>query len=318
MQPTVRLFSVAIAVATSIIATSGCGGGGAPVSPASPSATQKTTLTFLSADGDVPVAGATVTILGTTYQTNAAGEIAVDGTPPLYSPIRVTADSFFVRIAAFGGPEGRVFRLWPLGPPTGMGIEFMRALIYGDGGRQVFMWRVPAQVYVSPSVEIQNDEAAMSAIRTAADAVRDVTGGLVTFSVVTTLPSSGHYITLAIDPSVNGIADVGGPGSLESGTCYRHTGGVRYHNLANARMPNIALHEFGHLLGLGDLYRFVVPGQENDLMNLDNGITKTFSARERLAIKFLYTYRRAGNRYPDTDPELPQSIDGTRPCSFYQ
>ena len=65
-----------------------------------------------------------------------------------------------------------------------------------------------------------------------------------------------------------------------------------------APLYNVALHELGHVLGLG------FSPNPNDVMGNDNRVTqaRAFSADERVVLKLMYAYRRPGNTAPDRDP----------------
>jgi hypothetical protein len=61
---------------------------------------------------------------------------------------------------------------------------------------------------------------------------------------------------------------------------------------------NVALHELGHVLGLGS------SPHPNDVMGNDARVTtaRVFSEREHVVLKMMYAYRRPGNVSPDRDP----------------
>lgn len=325
-----------IAVVLSALLPACAGGsssGGAPTAP--PSAQPSpfpagTVLTVVSADTSRPVVGASVVVSNRSYATNINGEITLTESAGIDSILDIVADGYLDRQTLLRGPTEVRFTLWPRANPVGLSESFVREIVYSSGlldsdpanlgiGR---LYRPGANrlvVYTPP--EVQADSAAIEILREATEHLSAATDKQVVFSL-TTDTNAPNMVKVTIDPSRDPTCALQ-PGCVNAGsdrTCdtngYIIGGAIIFDKVLSIHRQGTAIHELGHVFGLGHTTARGVmqgpnPGNPNNQYADPQLID--FTEREKLVMK-LMLQRRAGQRWPDNDRGITQisSCSNTR------
>jgi Matrixin len=259
-----------------------------------------TTLAFVSAETDTPVAGMLVSVGAAQYTTDDAGVVRLADDVVLPVTVQANSPSYLLRETIVRTGDEHVLSLWPRRSPTGLTEELTRQLVYTDasGGPTgaLALRRVnPGVVTVVPSREILEDPAALAAHQAAAAALTNATNGAVRFEVKG-VPSGGTEVTTALAPNDPNMAG-------HAALTYRYTDAGRITNsrtvflsMEVARMASVVTHELGHSFGLEH------SADARDLMYPVVTTSKVLSGREALALELMLK-RRPGNRFPDDDRE---------------
>lgn len=277
-------------------------------------------VSLRSGETDLPVAGATVSLSGSspsgsfsaTYTANGAGQLVLDR-DVLLSPspfLQVTAAGFLTRSTILRSDEPNL-SLWPTSSPTGLDEAFSSTITYSPStcpaentGSSV-LWRLPSgidtvDVVLGPSIQ---DPAVAAAHQDAIARLNAATGGVPRYHLTTAVSGELSFVAdiAASDARCTGSEQIGAVASLE-GVNGRITGGrITYCTVAAARSVGIVLHELGHTVGL-----YHSPGTA-DVMYCSSARAVQFSSRERLVMK-LMRQRRAGNRWPDDDRQAATTL----------
>jgi matrixin len=264
-----------------------------------------TLLRFVSGETDEDVSGATVTVQGRVYTSDALGQVTLGEAVMAGEMLEVTAGPFLDRHTVLRADGESRFSLWPRQSPTGLDEAYTATLVYTDSSQTTAfsgtfpLSRLPVgttRVGIVPSPEIRADPDALAAHEQALAILSAATGGRIAY--VLDAERSGVSFDTRIDPRdkdcaprIRAFTQVSGHGGEIAG------GRVVFCSPEVARSVTVT-HELGHTFGLQHssdpdeiMYAFYVAGRSQD-----------FSPREALAMS-LMLQRRPGNRYPDRDPE---------------
>lgn len=298
----------AAAVACLLAGGLACRGMGAPASPTHPDLKEAVAapmlLSVVSGETQEPVRGVRVVVDGSAYTTDAGGQVVflAAATSP---GLEAEAAGFFVRRTL--ARPGRL-SLWPTASPTGIDAEYTARLVYNcpvadcPSGGEPLLRVTEGDVFVVPSQAIREDAAAWASHEAAADRLTAATLGAVRFTSSASAPASAIVVSTLVDGADQDLLAL----RAAALTRRRFANGaaiasatIVFRSLDLARRPALVMHELGHAFGLGHSPR---PG---DVMW--NGpelySARDYSPRESLAID-LMLQRRAGNRFPDSDPSL--------------
>lgn len=286
--------------------------GGSSQSPTSPSATPSlragTTLTFVSGETGQPVAGATVTVAGTSYTTSANGEISFGSDVDLNSTLDVAAAGFLERQTIGRSTSATRFTLWPKASPTGLTEQTTEAIIYTAnscpfdssqlGQAPLNRLRPGAtQVFVVPSTDITSDSAATAGMERGVAVMNAATHGAVVYSIVSAAPSDAVSFGLKIDPQARACQSFGLLGATTAPTILGTGimgGTIAFCSLLALHNPILVAHELGHTFGLHH------SADVTDVMFCSGSPSQSFTPREQLLMG-LTLQRSQGNRFPDDD-----------------
>ena len=258
-----------------------------------------TSLTFISAETQTPVVGASVTIGGETYTTDDSGSVSVEN-PLLNTPLVVSSPHFMERRTVFRLLSETTFPLWPKTSPIGLTEQFTREIIYtwAFGGDSKPLTRVMGnRVSIVLDPELRSDSQVMDSIRSAVDRITEATDGTVVYELMKAC--AGGDVCYGVSLSSDGTCGV--DATFEN---WYLTGGTIRCNRSAIRRPGTALHEIGHTFGLqhtsgnNDVMCGPIGGRGGQCG--DPGDETEFSARERLVMK-LTLQRSPGNVFPDND-----------------
>lgn len=286
----------------------GGGGGGTPAGPVSiatptptpaPSGETSLVVTIVSGESGAPVAGATIRVPGTEGKTDGGGQFDLAGAATEGTALDVLADGFLHRETTLRAAE-LTLSAWPSSSPTGLDEAFTRQTLYtesddGPLGDGPLVRLVASSVTFVPGPTVAGDAAARTTLEQ---------GVAVLGSMLPQIPfrvadaPAGFTVETVVDPDDPLFDESPGAVGFTSlsinGRDEIVNARVVYRELAFARDPNVAHHEFGHVIGLGH-----APA-ETDLMHCCSPAPVVFSARERLLVHLAYQ-RRPGNRFPDND-----------------
>jgi len=279
--------------ALAIALLSACGGGGGGNSgPAAPAA--------VATPAPAPVAVAPEVRSGETGGPVGAAVASPAQVVP-GAAVAVTAPGFIRRQQFFVG--GAPIFLWPQEEP------YVRAIVYGGGEFGLIRWSSGFRVKPWPGTE---DKIAV----VVAEASR-VSGLPITMT--TTGPAE---VEVVLDPADPALADLNalavtfrtysGFNITRSRIVFRSLGEFLGNSRQHGGRTNTALHEMGHVLGLGHSISY------HDVMSNENDRNPglTYGTGEELALRMMYAYRAPGNAAPDRAPGVPVATALRTPPSF--
>ncbi|HEX6739847.1 MAG TPA: matrixin family metalloprotease [Vicinamibacteria bacterium] len=290
-----------------------CGGGGrtptgpAPVSTPPPGLAAGSTVSVISAETGAPVGGATVTVAGRGYRSDAGGQVRIEPAADLGAFVDVVAPGMLDRQTLVRTGE-TTFSLWPRTTPTGIDENYTAVLVYTSASSEArasatggeALMRLPAgttSVVLVPSAAILADGAAHEAQATAVANINAANGSGVRYTLANALPATGVGFELNLDPADEGCSDRTLAFTESRLRRSEIVGGrIVYCSLDDARDSAITTHEVGHTFGLQHSPR------REDVMyaTYEPDGNRGFSPREA-TIMHLMSQRRSGNRFPDTD-----------------
>jgi hypothetical protein len=274
LGPRFALPSAALAVLTA------CGGGGGSTAATSPAA--------VSTPTPAPVAVAPEVRSGET-----GGPVGAAVASPAQvlpgAPVAVTAPGFLRRQQFFVG--GAPIFLWPQEDP------YVRAIVYGGGEFGLIRWASGFRVKPWPGTEEKMAVVVAEASR--------VSG------LPITLTTGTAEVEIVFDPADPALADLtalavtfrsySGFNITRSRIVFRSLGEFLGNSRQHGGRTNTALHEMGHVLGLGHSINY------HDVMSNENDRNPglTYGPGEELALRMMYAYRAPGNASPDRAPGVP-------------
>jgi hypothetical protein len=296
-----------------VLLLSGCGGSPAvPVvpTPVDPSIPVGTVFTFVFGDTQSPVAGATVTLAGRPYMTDASGRIQLQEKVLPDALIDVMGPNVLDRISRLRSNTVNRFVIWPRETPSGLNLHYTANLVYTAGTAEpppvgstplLRLRSGTTQVVVVPSAEIQADDEAMRMHELAVERLTAASGGAVRYVLASSRPASGVVVEDRIDPSDPGCVArrIRGQTSWQVSASYEVVGAsILYCGIDIARTGTV-VHELGHSFGLHHSPDAV------DVMGIPYTRQRAtdFGPRETVTMRLILE-RRGGNRFPDNDREL--------------
>ena len=274
---------------TALALGAACGGGGPSAAPTSPAA--------VATPAPTPVAVAPEVRSGETGTSVAAVANPAQVVPG--APVAVTAAGF-LRRQQFFASAAPIF-LWPQEGP------YVAAIVYGGGEFGLIRWSSGFRVKPWPGTE---DKMAV----VVAEASR-VSGLPIT---LTTGPAD---VEVVLDPAEPALADLtalavtfrsySGFNITRGRIVFRSLGEFLGNSRQHGGRTNTALHEMGHVLGLGHSISY------HDVMSNENDRNPglTYGAGEELALRMMYAYRAVGNAFPDRAPGVPTATSLRMPPS---
>jgi len=300
-------------------------GSRSPTEPSAPFYAAGTTLTVTSGEDGRPVAGAAVTVSGTssaglfsqTYVSDVAGRVALDRIV-LQEPmpaVDVVAAGYLKRETLLRPADDRTFSLWPTISPTGLTETFSALVVYSAA-------RCPARLDAgslrrhNPSTKdvavvldstLQSPEE-IHQHELAVQVINAMTGSAPKYFVAATAPPGALVIQVTLSPARCAGLNAAAFTTRRGDGAYITGGEVVYCAPEYARTPRTIVHELGHTTGLN---HSDAPGLE-DMMSCTNAETLgAFSSREQLAMK-LMLQRPGANEWPDRDRFSTTTASSTR------
>lgn len=295
-----------------------CGGGDhrptAPTPVASPSplgVVAGSVVTVVRGDTGAPVEGATVTVAGRAYVADAAGTVRIADAAAPGALVDVTAPSTLDRQTTVGsGPPGTLV-LWPRSSDSGIDERFTASIVYtratlegaGPLAAEPLRRFAPgvALAVVVPTADILDDDRAHAAHVAGVARLNAAARGTVTYALARERPPAGPSFSARVgpdDPSCGGRVWALTRVSLRGPEIVG--GEIVYCSRDAARMADLVVHEMGHSFGLQH------SDDPRDMMFRIFGRAHAEDFRPRESeVMSLMMQRRAGNRFPDSDREVP-------------
>jgi hypothetical protein len=257
-----------------------CGGGGSNRGPSAPAAVATPTPAPVAVAPEVRNGETGVAISGA----SASPAQVLPG-----APVAVTAAGFLRRQQLFVG--GTPIFLWPQEEP------YVRAIVYHGGEFGLIRWAGGFRVKPWPGTEEKMAVVVAEASR--------VSG------LPITLTTGAAEVEIVLDPAEPALADLtalavtfrsfSGLTITRSRVVFRSLGEFLGNSRQHGGRTNTALHEMGHVLGLGHSISY------HDVMSNENDRNPglTYGAGEELALRMMYTHRAPGNAFPDRAPGVP-------------
>ncbi len=286
-----------------------CGGGDSPARPSAPQAQVQTTLTVVAGETASAVAGASVTVAGQAFTTDASGRITLPDRPATGAFIDVVAGGFLDRQTLFRSGTAEL-SLWPRRAAQGFDEAFTARVVYTSASDEdpvvgdSPLSRLRAGISMATIVaapEILADAAALRSLEDAAGQVGVATGGAIAYQVASARPASGTFFEARIDPTDALCSEARGYFRGRSIGDELTGGAIVFCSVAIAR-TSTAAHEVGHSLGLQH------SNQLPDLMypSFQRARATSLTPREGMAVRLMLE-RRGGNRFPDNDRSVSVS-----------
>jgi hypothetical protein len=269
------------------------------------------TVTVVRGDTGAAVPGASVTVAGRAYVADASGVVRIEAAAEPGALVDVTAPSVLDRQTVVAARPAARLVLWPRATESGVDEDFTMTIVYTSatlqggppGGDR--LRRVPADartVVIVPASEILDDDAAHGFHAEGVARMTAATRGAVTYALARERPASGVIFDVRVAPSDPFCEERVRAFTRLSSRGFDIAGGeVVYCSWDAARSPTV-VHELGHTFGL----RHSSDRREVMFGTFVRGRGADFTARES-EVMALMLERRAGNRFPDSDRDLPAS-----------
>lgn len=258
---------------------------------------------------------ARVTVAGRLYESDASGQVTLAEPAAWGSLVDVVSSGYLDRNTLVRRDGGTRFVLWPLLPQMGFDADYTAQLVYTAGTRDpppqgsTPLRRIgpgSARAFVVVTPEIWADDAMRSAHESAVASISAANAGRIAYGVGTTRPTSGLIFEATVDPgdpfcekNVRAFTQV----SLAGNDI---VGGRVVYCEPDAAQSSTVTHELGHTFGLQHSlqWRELMAGLRQ------RGRSDDFGPREMLAMSLMLE-RSSGNRFPDSDRDIPASSRGT-------
>lgn len=298
-------------------------GGSTPQTPETPPPTPDaalaagTTLSVVSGENGQSMGGARLVVAGRTYDADAAGQVALAERVPFGSFVDVVAPGFLDRQTLIRQSTDTRFVLWPRTTTSGLSEAYTTELVYtagtatpGPSGSSPLrrLRSGTTQVFVAVSEEVKQDDRAHLAHEEGVALLNAALAGRVVYALAPSRPATGMVFDSRVDPADPVCAEntrilAFTVLNLQGGET---TGGRVVFCGFDAVRKEIVAHELAHTVGLQHsldarelMARFYTPNSHRDFRSL-----------EVLSMSLLFE-RRAGNRFPDNDRDVPASGSGT-------
>jgi hypothetical protein len=278
-----------------------------------------TVLSLTSGETGAPVGGASVVIAGRSYTTGAGGQLTLDQSVSLRSPLDAHAAGYLDRqtFLESADPDDVRLTLWPRTSRTGLNESFTELIVYTDavdppppeGSSPLTRLRRDAQrVLVSLSAELAGDPLSAQLHADYAERISQATGRAISYVASDQPVGADTQFAARLDPDDPSCRD-----DVRAFTVVRTrgdeimSGGIVYCSRDASRSSTVG-HELGHTFGLNH------SAERSDLMYgfFSNQRAGRYSQREALVMR-LMLQRKAGNRFPDSEraPAAP-ALEGLR------
>lgn len=258
-------------------------------------------ITVVNGETDQPVSGASVTVSGRPFTTDAAGQFTAPDPVLPDAPVEITASGFLKR-ETLARSDVR-FSLWP--DKSGFSQAYTQEAIYAPGFTQenkLTRPAAPTTIVFSPEVDAE----AQAAVRDAAALLTAANGGQLGFSVgapsavtITIKVNPGHPF-FASNPGAQAVAEVPFIGN----TIGASNGAINFKDAGVSHIKALVAHELGHHFGLS--HPTIVSGMMNATVDANRS---DYAEAEKLAMRMMLK-RRPGNSFPDNDRAVVAATRG--------
>jgi hypothetical protein len=267
-------------------------------------------VTVVSGETGLPLAGARVIAAGGEHIADSAGNVTLPPGMSSFALVDLSATGFYDRQTTMGRLDaGGRFTMWPIESPTGMTQFFTAQVVYtwnDAAGPTLSMGRWAAGISSVEVIMLGPDDNPeyremtphmVDMLRRGLSVVNDALAGRIVYGEPTDgsdQPGNGR-LRVRFNPDSPSCVD----------RTVAHVTYVEYPALRNvfvtfcgietASRLSTVVHELGHSLGLRHS-----AGEYDVMYPYTSTRVETFSARERLALS-LMLQRGPGNRFPDND-----------------
>ena len=270
-----------------------------------------TILSVTSGEDGRPIAAAKVTVAGRAYLSDASGQLTLADPAAWGTLVDLVSPGFLDRQTLVRRDGGTRFVLWPLLPGMGFDEDYTAQLVYTFGTRDApprgssplrRMRPSTTQAFVLVTPEIWADEGMRAAHESGVALITAANGGRIVYGVGTARPTSGVVFEAKVDSAEPFCADRFLAFTQVSVAGNDIVGGRIVYCQPEAAKTETVTHELGHTFGLHHSleWRELMAGVSQ------RGRAHDFGPRETLAMS-LFFERRAGNRFPDNDRDIPAS-----------
>ena len=275
------------------------------------------TLSVVSGENGQAIGGARLVVAGRTYDANTLGQVTLAERAPFGSFVDVVAPGFLDRQTLIRQAADTRFVLWPRTTTSGLTESYTTEIVYTAGTATPVpsgssplrrLRQGTTQVFVVVSEEIRMDDRAHLAHQEGVAMLNTALADRAVYALAPTRPATGVVFESRVDPAdpvctENERILAFTVLNLQGGET---TGGRVVFCGLDAARKEIVAHELAHTVGLQHspdarelMARFYTPNSHRD-----------FGSLEILSMSLLFE-RRAGNRFPDNDRDLPASGRGT-------